>query len=151
MEKPYYPVLNEKNIPLIQSLYESNEDYFKNPECPYTESTINLFTGKVFDIATTTVKQMDDSETIEQINMVYQQLMAYGVEAQRSDNATDKNMYFRVATTLLEKLVSIKEKMSNLKHINAFIGSVLQIMDEVLTADQRGRVMERLKEFKEKL
>lgn len=154
MEQTHYPVVNERNIPLILTLYEANPDYFKSPDCPYTETTKSLFTGtaKVFDLQShNDIKPLDDDDTIIQINMVYQQLMAYGTEAQRSDNATDKNMYFRVATSLLEKLVSIKEKMSNLKNINNFIGAVLQVMDEVLTPDQRGAVMERFKEYKEKL
>lgn len=155
MEPIHYPVVNERNIPLILSLYEANSEYFNNPECPYTETTKSLFMGtaKVFDMLShnDTIKPMDDDETIVQINTVYNQLMVYGADAQKSDNTTDKNTYFRVATSLLEKLVSIKEKMSNLKNVNLFISSVLQIMDEVLTTDQRAVVMERLKEFKEKL
>jgi hypothetical protein len=53
--------------------------------------------------------------------------------------------YFRTATSLLEKIVGINERAVGLKHIHDFQQGVLAIFDDELKADQRTRVMERLR------
>ena len=60
------------------------------------------------------------------------------------DDAAETMSFFRTATSLLEKLVSLQERAQNLKRVHAFHEAVLSIMEDVLDADQRNAVIERL-------
>ena len=49
----------------------------------------------------------------------------------------DKLAFFRTATMLLDKLVALGERASNLKNISAYQARVLQVFDAVLSPEQR--------------
>lgn len=59
-------------------------------------------------------------------------------------DGTEKAAYFRVATSLLDKLITYQERTLNLKQIHDFQMTVLEVMEEVLTPGQRTEVMEKL-------
>lgn len=154
-DTPHYPQFAERNIPLILQLSGTNPDYFTHPECPYLETTKMLFDKKVSKVLHNTPdlgvveEELTDKNTIEELSSLYKLLQEYKQEAMMSDKSADKNTFFRVSLSLLEKVIVLKEKMSNLNQVNAFVATVITVMEEVLTSDQRGLVMEKLKEFKE--
>jgi len=148
----HYPQLDEKSIRLVTQLYEVDPKYFDNPACPYSADIKELFKGEsqtqYFDTHTT-VSLASDEDISNEINDVYQKLKDYWEEVKSSDKSADKNTFFRVSTSLLEKLVDLRERMSKIKQVNAFITEVMSIMDEILNSDQRNEVTERLKRFNE--
>lgn len=148
----HYPQLDEKSIRLVTQLYEVDPKYFDSPECPYSPDIKELFKGenqtKYFDTHTT-VSLATDEDISNEINDVYTKLKDYWDEVKSSDKSADKNTFFRVSTSLLEKLVDLRERMSKIKQVNAFITEVMLIMDEILNSDQRNEVTERLKRFSE--
>lgn len=60
------------------------------------------------------------------------------------DNS-EKMAYFRTATSLLEKLISLKERAMNVQQIGQFYTVVLSVMEAVLDKDQIHGVREKLK------
>lgn len=63
------------------------------------------------------------------------------------DDHSERMSYFRTSTSLLEKLVGLKERSLNVRQISRFYGVVLQVMEEVLEPTQVTEVRERLKEY----
>lgn len=59
-------------------------------------------------------------------------------------DASEKMAYFRISTALLEKLVALKERASNVRQIGKFYSEVLAVMEEVMTPGQVGAVRSRL-------
>ena len=148
----FYPPLPEKEMRLIQTLSASNPEYFNHPDCPYAQDTKDLFMGetqvKYFDKPETSATRIaSDDQIAEEINDVYSKLKDYWSEVKSSDKSADKNTFFRVSTSLLDKLVELRERMSKIKKVNSFIGETLSILDEILTPDQRNEVMDRLKKY----
>lgn len=147
----YYPPISEKDIRLIQKLYEGDPSYFEAEECPYSPEVKDLFKGEVqskyFDDTNPVKPIASDDEIAQEINDVYAKLKEYWEEVKSSDKSADKNTFFRVSTSLLDKLVELRERMSKIKKVNAFITEVLAIMDEILLPDQRNEVTERLAKF----
>lgn len=151
MSTYHYPPLNEAQIKLILSLFATYPDYFDVPGCPYSDEIKELFKGesKVLDFEShqTAAKDLSDDQILQEISDLHQKLKDYWDEVKTSDKSADKNTFFRVAVALLERIVNLREQMSNLSQVNVFIDEVLRIMEQVLTPDQRSEVTERLKKF----
>lgn len=151
MKKRHYPPLDEKQISLIQQLFAVDPDYFKDPSCPYSQEVIKLFEGdnpvKDFDEHTISVDEMSDDDIVTEISELHSKLKTYWDDVKSSDKSTDKNTFFRVSVTLMERIVDLREQMSNIKNVNLFTSEILSIMEQVLTADQRNEVIDRLKKF----
>ena len=149
----HYPPIDEKTLRLLLLKYEQDPEYFSRPECPYAQDIKDIFTGQTavqyFDTHMESVTLESDDDIQKEINDVYSKLKNYWDEVKISDKSADTNTFFRVSTSLLEKLVDLRERMSKIKQVNSFISEVMQIMDEVLSSDQRNEVTERLKRFNE--
>ena len=157
MSSRYFPQLvDAKTIKIIAGLYSTDPDYFTDKACPYDSEIKEIFikpapvevagktTNPYDDIPLT---ELTDDSLIDEINALHHKLKGYWAQVESSDKSADKNTFFRVNTSLLERIVALREKMTNTLKINTFIAEVLSIMDEVLDADQRNLVVERLKQF----
>lgn len=148
----FYPTINERDLHLIARIYTANPHYFDVPECPYSEATKEIFKGtsqyRDFDTHKTTEIPATDS-LIAQINILSHQLQEYGNSINLGDNvsASDRNTYFRLSVALLEKLIEIKEKVTKIKEYEVFTAAVMDIMDKLLSPDQRNVMMAKLGEL----
>lgn len=152
MTNRHYPELNEKDLKLIIRIYEDDPDYFDDENCPYDSEIKEFFKGEAsvhyFDThGSAASKPPSDDDILAQVTALYDRLNEYWNDVKDSENSSDKNTYFRVSVSLMERLTTLKEKMSNLKNVNTFMAEVLQIMDEILTPDQRNEIMKRLEKF----
>lgn len=166
----HYPDLNEKAewaLGVIATLGTENADYFLHEECPYEGRTLTLLQAmcqtvggapggpemplheqvaksreragvKVEDLA-----EADMSIEAELVN-VFDELKLYGRSLSSSDQ-TERMSYFRTATSLLEKLVILKERAAGVKQVKEFENAVLGVMEDILTSEQRTAVMDRLR------
>lgn len=75
---------------------------------------------------------------------LYQELKDFG-ENLSVDDVAERMSYFRTSTSLLEKIISINERAMGLKQIHEFQQTVLDVIENVLTTDQRTKVMGLLK------
>ena len=80
--------------------------------------------------------------TIAEMRMLEKKL---GGEA---TDSSDKIAFYRAKTALIERWANTKERIYNLKEMSEFQSSILAVMDEVLTVDQRADLVERLRNFR---
>lgn len=151
----YYPPINENSINLILELLETDKGYLDDPSCPYSQTIKDLFykspMNPDFDLNHPDVNsdqvEFSEEEIGNQIATLYRELKKFGTEAQFSENPSDKSTYFRVAVSLLERLIKLKEQSSRLAKHNDFVYAILSVMEEVLDADQIAEVQDRLERF----
>lgn len=154
-----YPALDPRSLaPLrvIQGQLGANPAYLDDPDCPYTPE-LKLFLQNLAprvveaSAARATRKAPDflgrqgDKWAIlqEEAAALYQELRDFQGELSPEDVA-EYMSFFRTATSLLEKIVSINERAVGLKHIHEFQLAVLDAFEQELTPDQRTKVIERL-------
>ena len=143
----FYPPLDEKNLKIVGQLYADNKNFFDNPECPYSKETIELFKGgsKAADFDNLeNVEALSDDEIEREVTNLWRELKDQSNEMRTSENSSDKNTYFRMATALLEKLINLREKIMNQKKMHEFTAAVLRVLEEELDKDSRNRVLEEL-------
>lgn len=150
-QERYYPSVDEKSIKLLLRLMESDPKLLDHPECPYSDDFKSLFKhtekARDFDTSDDTVIP-DANDLLTQINMLSRELAEYGQTIKHSDNnASDRNTYFRLSVTLMEKLVDIKERISKISQYEAFIGTILEFMDREFTPDQRNLLVQGLSRY----
>lgn len=146
----HYPPISEGPLKLALRIYENNPGYFDDPACPYSNDLKDILKGKakVHDFATHKNNEVADGDTlIVQINELSRQLKEYGEFIQNSEDATpqDKNTYFRLTTSLLDKQIEQREKITNIKEWEKFVSFILDFMDKEMNADQRSLFMEKIK------
>lgn len=145
----HYPELNNNNIKLVKQLFEEDKTFFDDPDCPYSDEVKSIF--RLSDIENDFDKNFDvdimDSEEhiMKEINALYNHLQKFGANMRDSDTASEKNTYFKLSTTLLEKIISMKERVTNISKVNEFTETVLQILEEEVNVDDRTKVIERLR------
>jgi hypothetical protein len=147
----YYPVLPDLaafNIDIVLKNMAEDPEFLA--ESPYTAEECEIIVriaglAPVSDDITLTFDPDDDiwSNLESQTKQLYTDLMAERTHLSSKDN-TEKMSFFRTATSLLEKLISIQERSVNIRKIHQFHNTVLTVMDDICDAGQRTEVMERL-------
>lgn len=148
MSERFYPNIIEDQALLIRSIIrklDEDEGYLTSPECPYSDelkkffisfakpssNTLDVFEGDEIDALDDQLKKL--------INDLEEQGKALG-----SHDTSEKLHYFRTKTTLIEKLVTLRERTFNLKEIHVFRSTILQFMHDVCTPDQVTELMSKL-------
>lgn len=135
--------------------------YLTDPECPYDPKTkqfvkevVAFRTGRsASSQAQPEVKKPlppvsedeIDSTLASDLHAVFRDLKDYGKGISATDQ-TERMAYFRTATSLLERLVNARERALGVKQIKDFQDTVLNIMEEICSPDQRTEVMDRLRQ-----
>lgn len=142
-----------RQIEVMRRLHKEHKDYFLNPDCPYPQE-IERYFRSWFDtpLGTSTSNAdpraealMGDNKWDELYREVVELYASLKSAKPSAGDSSESMSYFRTATGLLDKLVSHQERCLGIKQIHEFHGVVTDIMESVLTEDQRNAVMERLK------
>lgn len=150
----FYPNINEGQLKLIQIVIdnmENNPEYLSDPRCPYNEKIKAFFeqraavtsVGDMFEVADEAPIGEYDKLLDKQIEKILNDLENFGNSLSSSD-VSEKLQYFKTKTTLIDRLVGMRERVMNLKELNEFRGAILSFMDEVCTKDQITQLMQRL-------
>lgn len=148
MQDKYYPNISEDQILLVNRVFrilEDNPDYLKDPKCPYTPVVKDFFTNRGA-VAAGAVDLFEGDEIVaidKQIQKLMNDLETYGQGLGPGDSS-EKLQYFKTKNSLIEKLLTNKERITNLKQINEFRSIVIQFMDEILDKDQKTIFMKRI-------
>lgn len=158
MAKDYlYPDISVqvlRQLEIMRRLHLDHPDYFLDRECPYPEEVERHFRSW-FDspLGTSSDEEVaryepltgeDRYETLyREVVDIYTSLRAAKPSA---GDSSESMAYFRTVTGLLDKLVSHQERCLGIKQVHEFHQTVLDIMENTLTPDQRNVVMARLKE-----
>lgn len=147
----YYPTIREEHIlPLNVVLrnLEGDPDYLDDPECPYSETIKNFFRRQMAAVSDEVEDLFAGDEPKEvtldrQVEKLVNDLEAFSKTLGKQDHS-EKLAYFKAKTILLEKLVSMRERLLNLKELHEFKTRILVFLDEVCTKDQITDLMKRL-------
>jgi hypothetical protein len=95
--------------------------------------------------ATDMIENVGSLDLEAQFNTMLKELQSTGSHLGDS-TSSEKIQYFKAATQLLAKLLEMKERAGGLRRIGLFYTAVMDVMETVLTPDQRTAVMDRLTE-----
>lgn len=154
----YYPQIDlDQLLPIKVVLTSISDDplWLERPECPYDKDTREAlwtmwltFRAKPSKKTETisVVKTDEDkwTDVANELNTLFEDLKNAASETEALPDLKEKLNYFRVATSLIEKIVGLGERASNVREVSAFQAKVLAVFDEVLTPEQRTRAMEKL-------
>jgi hypothetical protein len=146
----YFPPLEDSTIwalGVIQTHLQEDPADLDHPERPYTDEEAAFLTQLLGPELVSDPNFEGEGKWARlerESSDLFKSLTDTGKELAAGDNA-EKMAYFRTATSLLEKIVGIQERTANLRAISRFHDTVLAVMEDILTPDQRTAVMERLK------
>lgn len=156
-EDLFYPVLSDKaraDLEMIGQMLAHHPDYLSSPDCPYPASIRGLFVvldrpeGEAAAAAAAADELNLDTEVdlLLETTRLFNGLMA-AKDSFTSNDHSEKMAYFRTSTSLLDKLVGLKERAQNVRQVSRFYTAVLDVMEQVLEPGQISLVREKLKEF----
>jgi hypothetical protein len=146
----YFPPLSNDALWAFSVIFEhllSDPEYLEHEECPYPRD----FREKLSKIkAKTTISEaeIEEIDLESEAHTLFLELRESKDHLTSDDNA-ERMSYFRTATSLLDKLIGMRERANNIKRVSAFYSSVLGVMEEVLEPAQVTVVRNRLKDFVE--
>jgi hypothetical protein len=146
----FYPIIKDEAVMTMQIVVQSLEKdpgYLDSPECKYSEVVKAFFRRSAAPTTLATVDLFDGEDDLKvidsQIQKVLSDLEAMGAQM-KSAEPNERVNYFKAKTTLLEKLVTMKEKVFNLKELNDFRNTLIATLEDICTKDQITAFMQRL-------
>jgi uncharacterized protein YaaR (DUF327 family) len=149
MPQKFYPVLDDGTQPLLQSMFlQMLDDPTYLEGAPYSaelKATLQKFVTAVPRDAANIFEGVPDKMVVveEQIEKLISDLNVFGDALSTKDNS-EKLAFFKTKASLIEKLISMKERVHNLKAMSEFQTVVLGFLDEICTKDQISDLMKRL-------
>lgn len=146
----YYPELPEGGLWALEIVLRNaaaDPDYLNGVDCPYSGEEIEVLT-RLVGVLGVEDEEIDPSETKwdrleRESDTLFRGLTNAGKQLEGKDNA-EKMAYFRTATSLLDKIVGIQERIANIRAVAVFHATVMGIIEDEMDAGQRTRVMEKL-------
>jgi len=142
--KPYYPELTpdvKKFLTLVPKLMQTHADYLTHPECPYEEEVVllqRLFAPQNQELNPKNIEFYlnKDIDIAEESQALYWEIKT--VKANMgTDETSEKVAVFRLMTTLLEKILTLKEKAEGLEHFEQFKTMIINTLDRYLDSQQK--------------
>lgn len=134
-----------KTARIVARLAGEDQDYFDDPACPYPIDVIEFFRG-IPNARATRVKSVPVE--LQSLDVEVEELLKQLKSLQQSfDNQTSNKEhleYIKAATSLLGKLTELKEKSAHISDVDEFKRTVLGILADVMTPEQRTAFMDRL-------
>ncbi len=161
---PVYPHLPEGFSMRLRAILVAAEGlggrYLDDPSCPWAsdfkqlirplivKDRQNAFVGEVenqFD----GVEEGDKFDLlIKEVEETITSMKNLEAEMRGDSDNSDRVQVIKAKTTLLEKWVSLKERVYTLKEMSDFQRIVLDVLDQVLDVDQRTKFLDKLNDLK---
>lgn len=144
----FFPEISEDELwkfQIIKRQLEADPAYFDDPDCPYGGQLRRFFTG-IQQQPNEESGEVDETTLEDEANRLYRELKEYGNKLDPEDTS-EHNTYFRLSVSLLEKIISLKERAAGVKKVNEFTRTVLNIMEDELNPDQRTAITQRLRDL----
>lgn len=143
--EPHYPTLDPqvlRTLTLIQKLSDQDPTYLK--KAPYPIEIVDFFPKKS-ESFTVAVKSDETRDLEEEADILYNDLKALRPSMiGGNESSKDSFDYVKAATSLLEKVLNIKERASKIKEIDKFKATVIEFLADVVTPEQRTLFMDAL-------
>ena len=145
MDEPHYPHLTTSEIVTLQIILEGwskYPDYF-GPKCPFPAEIKAGFRN----FSSSRGSGMSNFEALDledESEQLYRQLKSFGSDFKDVSTA-EQMQFYRTATTLMEKLLTLKERAANVKAVEKYYATVVECM-EAMDVPERSRFVALLKE-----
>lgn len=137
---------------LMLQIAKDKPDYFTDPACPYEPAVIEALVYWT-ELKKEAAKPAPPPEPVtnedkwtvleRETRSLFNELTTASKDITAADTA-ERMSYFRTATSLLDKLVSLQERAVGLKQMSDFQNTIIMYLDEIATPDQRTLLMERI-------
>jgi len=149
MTTPTYPPLDEGTLRLIAMYMADDPDYLRNPACPYNRKTIEMFVPPISTDTDDNVNDIDRQKKI--LKKLRQQLDEQSDKFDSGElQSSEVNAFFRQRLSVEREIIELEKQIHHIDNVDAFYATVLTIMEDVLTTDQRDEVMNKLRTIKER-
>lgn len=148
----FYPDITEDNIlslKLVVQMVTKDPEYLDRKDCPYSDMMKDFLRG-ILTVVDAEIPDLfegglsDEPEVLDrQIQKILNRMEAMEHEL-RSFEPNERMAFFKTQTSLLEKLVTLREKVTNQREMMSFQAVVISTLEEVCDADQIKTFMERL-------
>ena len=150
-----YPSIDDGYLtPLrvLRLLYKSNPDLFDRPECPYSGDQVVFLRGLIeggsepVERESFLAKADDKYEALgEQIALTLEDIRTLEGNLNKLDQR-DRVQFLKAKPGLLEKLIELQERTTNMRSLSEFMKRVYTFIDKEMTPDQRTSLMKALGE-----
>lgn len=147
--KPSYPTVTDAHLVPFRALelqLKEHPDLLDRGDCPYPPHIRTFLRRLTGDATAPRVEAMEDEDLEAQITELYRELRILGSQVNTAD-AKDKVSVIKQSVELLGKLVSFRERISNVREMNKFQKAVLDVLETVISPDQRANFIEKLGKF----
>jgi hypothetical protein len=137
----YFPNITEEMLTPFQALIAqlaTDPKVLDQPECPYNSAVkdfLRRLSGVTLPGANTGAMSEDDLE--QEIADLLRSAKEQSGKLDSTMDPKDRMTVLRGQGQLIEKLIELKERRLNLKHIGDFKKHVVEILERVLTPAQR--------------
>jgi hypothetical protein len=147
----FYPTLTDASLLPVKAVLaqaKHHDGYLDRDECPYPGSVKDLL-RQVLAPAKVVVDEVDfDEAKPEAMRLQILRLMRELRDMRDqlgSKDHSEKLAYLKLYPVLIEKLIGLEERATNLKTMSEFQSTILQFLDEICDKDQRTELMKRLR------
>ncbi len=156
MTKRTFPQLPPEMASRLQAIHElskSDPGYFEDTWCPYPEEVKALLRGQV--VSGPAIKlfesEADDGEradvVLSEVESTIEEMKSVELKLSESETS-EKIAFYRAKTQLLERWVSLKEKLHSIKQVSEFQRVVVRTLEQFLDKDQVQDFKNKLKEVR---
>lgn len=157
----------------LKALVDADPEYLRNPDCPYDSATVELLERLFKPIEIEVIKEVqvekpsrgkvgrpsgkgqltdeDAEEAEEEVKQMLKELRSLGRtnegELKQLDTST-KLQIIKTQTALLEKLISIRERFTNVRQVAHFQQTIMGILDDLIEDEKRDEFLTRLEPFR---
>jgi hypothetical protein len=157
----------------LKASFDADQTYLRKPDCPYDNDTVDLleklFKAREIEVIKEVVvdkpergkvgrpsskKELNDDDAAEveaEAKEMLKELRTLdkdaGGEMKQLDTAT-KLSILKTRSTLLEKLVTIRERFTSARKVAEFQQIVISILDDLVDEERRAEFIERLEPYR---
>lgn len=157
----------------LKASFDADPDYLKHPDCPYDADTVKmleeLFEARVVEV----IKEVqverpergkvgrpsksgeladeDAGEVENEAVTLLRELRNLGKDADGELKNLDTGTRLQIIKTqaaLMEKLVSIRERFTNVRKVSQFQQTVITILDDLVAEDNRDEFLKRIEPYR---
>lgn len=145
---PHIDIVQLTPLQAVKGLMALDPEYLTRPGCPYSKDVKEFlsltFAGASVDLG---VKGLESPEDLDrELRETYAQLQTLAKTIENLD-AKDKVVWLRATTGILERLIDLRARNLNQKHLSEFQSTVLSVLDDLLEPQQRTEFSRRLGKF----
>jgi hypothetical protein len=157
----------------LKAKHDADQGYLRKRDCPYDNDTIMVL-EKLFKVKTVEVikevevtkpekgkvgrptkkKELTDDESSEieieareMLKELREMAKTESGEMKQMDTAT-KLSIIKTRTTLMEKLVTIRERFTSSRVVQQFMHTVMEMLEELVPEERRAEMLEKLEPYR---